>query len=149
MGNTVRWIGSNGNIETEILVKTEAFFNIKFPMDYTECVIQNDGGYPKPNRFKLNGNEEIFNNLLSFDEEDESGIINTYKAVEDGLLAQVVPFAEDPFGNLLCFDYRNSHEPVIVFWDHEKAFNNKDMAVTSVCGSFTKLLSLIHESEEE
>ena len=96
----------------------------------------------------MNGNEEVFNNFLSFDEEDSSNIINAYNDVKDRLIEKVIPFAEDPFGNLLCFDYRNSEQPIIVFWEHEKAFNNKENAISFICNTFSELLNMLHESEE-
>lgn len=70
--------------------------------------MKNDGGYTKPNRFDFNDNEEVFNNLLSFDEEDCSNIIDTYNDIKDRLIGRVIPFAEDPFGNMICFDYTNN-----------------------------------------
>lgn len=148
MSKNLRWICENESVETTTISKVEYIFGIEFPRDYVECIIKNNGGYPKPNRFNLNGNEEVFNNFLSFDEEDSSNIINAYNDVKDRLIEKVIPFAEDPFGNLLCFDYRNSEQPIIVFWEHEKAFNNKENAISFICNTFSELLNMLHESEE-
>ncbi|WP_143318605.1 SMI1/KNR4 family protein [Clostridium sp. HBUAS56017] len=148
MNNNLRWICENDNIGVEIISKVENTFGVKFPKDYIEIVMKNDGGYPKPNRFNLNGNGEVFNNLLSFDEEDCSNMIETYNDVNDRLLEKIIPFAEDPFGNLICFDYRNNEQPTVVFWEHEKAFNNKENAISFICNTFSDLLNMLHESEE-
>lgn len=148
MTKNLIWICENESVETTSISKVEDIFGIEFPRDYVECIIKNNGGYPKPNRFNLNGNEEVFNNFLSFDEEDSSNIINAYNDVKDRLIEKVIPFAEDPFGNLLCFDYRNSEQPIIVFWEHEKAFNNKENAISFICNTFSELLNMLHESEE-
>ncbi|MPQ45127.1 SMI1/KNR4 family protein [Clostridium tarantellae] len=59
-----------------------------------------------------------------------------------------MPIAEDPFGNLICFDYRTTNKPTIVFLDHEKAFNNKNLALCKICNSFNELLAMLHESNE-
>lgn len=41
---------------------------------------------------------------------------------KDTLPAELVPFAFDPAGNLICFDYKNDkNNPVVVFWEHENA----------------------------
>ena len=93
-------------------------------------------------------NEEVFNNLLSFDEEDSSNMIDTYNDVKDRLVEKVIPFAEDPFGNLICFDYRTNKQPTIVFWEHEKAFNDKESAIRYLCDYFTELLLMLHELQE-
>ncbi|WP_040214614.1 SMI1/KNR4 family protein [Clostridium polynesiense] len=148
MSNNIRWICENDDIEMSTISNVENTFGVKFPKDYVEIIMKNDGGYPKPNRFNLNGSEEVFNNLLSFDEEDSSNMIDTYNDVKDRLVEKVIPFAEDPFGNLICFDYRTNNQPRIVFWEHEKAFNNKESATSYLCDSFTELLLMLHESQE-
>ncbi|WP_297425756.1 SMI1/KNR4 family protein [Clostridium sp.] len=148
MSNNLRWICENDNVEMETISKVEKKLYVKFPKDYIEMVMKNDGGYPKPNRFNLNGNEEVFNNLLSFDEEDCSNIINTYNDVSDRLVEKIIPFGEDPFGNLICFDYRNNDQPIVVFWEHERAFNDKESAITYVCDSFNELLLMLHDAQE-
>jgi len=148
MNNSIRWISENDIVKESIIEKVESILGVKFPNDYIEIIIKNNGGYPKPNRFNLNGNEEVFNNLLSFDEEDCSNIINTYNDTKDRLIEKIIPFAEDPFGNMICFDYRNNNQPVIVFWEHEIAFNDKEKAIKYICNSFSDLLSILHESRE-
>ena len=37
---------------------------------------------------------------------------------EHSLPRSIVPFGEDGGGNYVCFDYRNSSEPSVVFWYH-------------------------------
>ncbi len=92
--------------------------------------------------------EEVFNNLLSFDEGDISNIINIYNDGNDRLTEKVIPFSEESFGNLICFDYMNNEQPIIVFWEHEKAFINKELATTYICDCFTDLLSMVYEFEK-
>lgn len=148
MGNNLRWICENDDVELVTISNIETAFGVKFPNDYVEIIMKNDGGYPKPNRFNVNGNEEVFNNLLSLNEEDSSNLIDTYNDVEDRLVEKVIPFAEDPFGNLICFDYRTNNQPIIVFWEHEKVFNDKESVMSYLCDSFTELLLMLHESQE-
>lgn len=148
MSSKSRWICENDNVELALISNVETIFEVKFPKDFVEIIMKHDGGYPKPNRFNLNGNEEIFNNLLSFDEEDSSNMIDTYNDVKDKLVEKVILFAEDPFGNLICFDYRTNNQPTIVFWEHEKAFNDKESAMGYLCNSFTDLLLMLHEPQE-
>ena len=148
MNSKLRWICENDDVELPIILNVEMIFEVKFPKDFVKVMMKNDGAYPKPNRFNLNGNEEIFNNLLSFSEEDSSNMIDTYNDVKDRLVEKVIPFAEDPFGNLICFDYRTSNQPTIVFWEHEKAFNDKESAMSYLCESFTDLLLMLYEPKE-
>ena len=46
-------------------------------------------------------------------------VFNDYK---DTLPKKVIPFAFDPSGNLICFDYKDYEDnPIVVFWEHENA----------------------------
>lgn len=149
MDNNVKWrCEEKSNITRSDIAKVEKIFQIKFPSEYIGIVLEHDGGYPKPNRFNVNGAEEIFNNLLSFNEDDYINIVDTYEDVEDRLIKRIIPIAEDPFGNLICFDYSKDDRPVVVFWEHEKAFNNKENALTFVCNTFSELMDMLYESEE-
>jgi len=42
----------------------------------------------------------------------------------------------------------NNEQPIIVFWEHEKAFINKELATTYICDCFTDLLSMVYEFEK-
>jgi len=149
MNNNLRWICENDDVETITISKVEAIFGVKFPTDYIDIVMKNDGGYPMPDRFNLNDNEEVFNNLLSFDEEDSNNILDTYYDVKDRLFEEIIPFAEDPFGNLICFDYRQSSQPTVVFWEHETASKDKNAAIKKISDTFTELLDSLYEHKEE
>ena len=65
---------------------------------------------------------------------------NIYEILEDlqdRLGDQLIPFAEDGFGNLLCFDC--SADKNIVFWDHEKNYDDFKES-TFVCSNFSSLI---------
>lgn len=85
---------------------------------------------------------------LGLRRKSESGYLWYHMHRKDRLIEKVIPFAEDPFGNLLCFDYRNDDQPIIVFWEHEKAFNDKESATIYLCDTFTKLMLMLHEPQE-
>lgn len=147
MANQIKWNFVKNDIGYEIVNSIEEVFTIQFPIDYIECVISNNGGYPKPDRFTIKENEEVFNNLINLNLQTEYNIIETYNNVKDRLVEKVIPFADDPFGNLICFDYRKGNVPTIVFWEHEKAYKDKENAIKYVCDSFTDLLNMLHEGE--
>ena len=106
MFENIIWKESNSNLSKLEIKDVEIKLNVKFPQDYVDVVSQNDGGYPSPNRLKVNGNEEIINNLLSMKSDNSSYIIDVFENVSDRLIEDVIPIAEDPFGNLICFDFR-------------------------------------------
>lgn len=144
MSNIVTWKNSNGKLTVEDIDQVEKQLNIKFPQDYIEIVSNNDGGYPYPNKFKLNDNEEVFNNLISFKEDDYSNIFEVLEDISGSIIKGVIPIAEDPFGNLICFDFRDKLEPNIVFWNHEVAEEDVEKSISFVCKTFTVLLSSLY-----
>lgn len=121
----------------DIIESVEHRLQITLPEDYKQFVLKYDGGYPNPNHFKVDGKVEIFNNLISLDENEYNNIYEILEDLQDRIGDQLIPFAEDGFGNLLCFDY--SANKNIVFWDHEKNYGDfKELPL--VCFSFSSLI---------
>jgi len=121
----------------DIIESVEHRLQITLPEDYKQFVLKYDGGYPNPNHFKVDGKVEIFNNLISLDENEHDNIYEVLEDLKDRLGDHLIPFAEDGFGNLLCFDY--SANKNIVFWDHEKNYGDfKELPL--VCFSFSSLI---------
>ncbi|ARZ63328.1 MULTISPECIES: SMI1/KNR4 family protein [Bacillus cereus group] len=148
--NNITWsFMSKTPVTNEEIQAVEQYLNIKLPNDFVACVKKYDGGYPNPKVFDVPGQDEnVFSDLLTLHIEDEYSIVQNYNSVKDRLVAKVYPFASDPFGNLLCFDYRNSTEsPTVVFWEHEE--ENIEEAIYPVCSTFTELLASLRDFEEE
>lgn len=128
--------------------KIERYFGVELPTDYAECAVANNGGRPWEDKFETSkGTTEQFN--LLFDLRDNSQVwnpIEVYEDIRDRLEGKIIPFADDPGGNMLCFDYRKTKSnPKIVFWDHEIANTNPKKALTPACDTFTDLLNMLHE----
>ncbi|MGE7856262.1 MULTISPECIES: SMI1/KNR4 family protein [Bacillus] len=148
--NHITWIHVNENTITDKQIKQlEQNLGVKFPNDFIECVQKYDGGYPTPDTFTIpNQDENSLNNLLTVDSNRKYSILETYNHTKDRLPNKIYPFARDPFGNLLCFDYRNNPiSPTIVFWDHEE--EEIEVATSPVCSTFTELLDSLHDFEDE
>ena len=124
-------------IPKDIIESVEHRLQIILPDDYKQIVLKYDCGYPNPNHFKVGGKLEIFNNLISLDENEDNNVYEILEDLQDRLGDQLIPFAEDGFGNVLCFDY--SANKNIVFWDHEKNYD-EFKEVTFVCSSFSSLI---------
>ncbi|KXY46992.1 MULTISPECIES: SMI1/KNR4 family protein [Bacillus] len=146
----ITWINVNEKRVTDDQIKQlEQYLNIKFPNDFIDCVQKYDGGYPTPDTFNIpNQDENSLNNLLTLDSDRKYSILETYNSTKDRLPDKIYPFARDPFGNLLCFDYRNNTDsPIIVFWDHEE--EDIEEAIYPVCSTFSELLASLRDFEEE
>ncbi|MCY8946181.1 SMI1/KNR4 family protein [Bacillus atrophaeus] len=97
--------------------------------------------YPEEVVVLFQNSRESINNLLSIgDPSRPIDLLSTIDNVKDRLVDKIIPFATDAGGNLFCFDYRMSSQPVIVFWDHEIAYEDKESSISYVCYSFTDLM---------
>jgi cell wall assembly regulator SMI1 len=78
---------------------------------------------------------------------------HSYESIELYLLdppeffpENLIPFAEDGGGNLVCFDYRTTkEEPSIIFWCHDDP-EGKD--VHFVASSFEEFINMLHELKD-
>ncbi|MBF0780467.1 MULTISPECIES: SMI1/KNR4 family protein [unclassified Granulicatella] len=137
----MKWIEYT-SINYDILKRAERILDIIFPEDFKNVVLQYNGGYPVPNKFCLLGNDEVFNNLISFNENEYDNVYEILEDLEGRLRRGIIPFGEDPFGNLLCFDFLNNKS--IVFWNHEIDVSSSS-EVTFVADNFTEFLEMLHE----
>nr|WP_250620727.1 SMI1/KNR4 family protein [Bacillus inaquosorum] len=72
----------------------------------------------------------VFNRLHGLTKESSSFILEVLEDYQDGR----IPFACDPFGNEICFNYRQNKENLyVVFWDHEIAYEDPDEALSHIC----------------
>ncbi|WP_162257242.1 SMI1/KNR4 family protein [Paenibacillus sp. Soil724D2] len=148
MGHTngIQWILAKEELSREDVVRVEKQLNISFPRDYVECVLHNNGGQPIPDIFDFEGHKgSVMNALIHLNSEEDMHVIDVYEKIKDRLPQSIYPFADDPFGNYLCFDYRYGNSPVIVYWDHEKSQQDKNTAISFVCGSFSEMLGKLHD----
>ncbi|MFC7677701.1 SMI1/KNR4 family protein [Paenibacillus sp. GCM10028914] len=142
----ITWERVVGEVSEDIINKVERTYDIVFPKDYRECVIRNNGGHPKPNIFFYKDEGEgVFEHLLSFT--SEPNIVVVYEFIRDYMPEGIFPFATDPFGNQLCFDYRkNKDSPSIVFRDHEEI---GEEGIIELCDTFSELLETLHEDNDD
>lgn len=132
----MKWLNYKGS-SIDTIESVEHRLQITLPSYFKQFVLKYDGGYPNPNHFKVDGKVEILNNLISLDENEYNNIYEILEDLQDRIGDQLIPFAENGFGNLLCFDY--SANKNIVFWDHEKNYGDfKELPL--VCFSFSSLI---------
>ncbi len=114
---------------------------VALPPEYAATVQQYDGGRPQPRVFDFPGQRgAVMQRLLSVGAAEESGgVLRVMRNLGDRLPAGYIPFAEDPFGNFLCFRYPATGNVAVHFWDHETG------TAAKVCNDFSELLALLHE----
>ena len=142
MNKDVEWFFSHEPVGEQDIAAIESLLNIRFPKDYIECAKNNHGGNPSHQIYDFDGHQEaVLNSLLSLNPRESNYILDVYNNVKDRLANGVYPFADDPFGNLICFDYRNNDDiSAVVFWDHELCHESLEKAINPICKTFTEFL---------
>lgn len=89
--------------------------NIEFPDDLKQFIIDYNGASPRQRKIDINGRQRIYNNTLSFNEnENEATTYNDFDGIIEG---DYIPFAMDPFGNAYLYSLSNKK---VAFYDHEE-----------------------------
>ena len=87
------------------------------PEEYRQCVEKHNGGRPSRKIFDTDQEKErVVKMLLSLNREDPETVWPSLERLQKETGGRYVPFADDDFGNLICFD-RGTDE--VVFRDHE------------------------------
>ena len=138
--NKLEWVLVNPLEDDTQIKKFEKTADVIFPEDFVSCVVENNAGYASlKNLETVRGNNRVCNNLLTFDEKKKVNIFNVYISVFSARgNTKLVPFAEDPFGNYICFDF-SKPTAKIVFWNHE---TNK---TEDVCDTFAEFLTKLNQ----
>ncbi|MCA0174662.1 SMI1/KNR4 family protein [Bacillus sp. RAR_GA_16] len=166
--NNVKWEFTDGEVDMNLINSVEEKLGFVFPMDYKECVKVNQGGNPVADLFDVSGIERVFGTLLKINQPDSpSDIVNKYQNLKKMLPKKIIPIANDPAGNLICFDYKGHEEsPVVVFWEHEGAWEKEMLMeeeglseeqaeqkarenVFFVADTFTDFLNSLYEDDED
>jgi hypothetical protein len=135
----------------------EGALGVRLPEDYVACALRHHGGRPNRNCLDFGGEKEkVFQSLLALraDETPSRTVLWAYRnLLQRGGDARIVPFADDPGGNLYVFDYRRGEPPSILYWDHELAAEEESgepgLALTPVAGSFAELLGQLYDPDAE
>jgi len=146
----LRWRFPSSQATEGDIAAVEAQFGVTLPADLRECVLKHNGARPEPNVFDLpDGNSSVFESLLSFCSQDENSVVRWVEDQRTSLPHNTVPFALDPFGNLICLQYGSRNALVrVVFWDHEVAGTSPDEAIVELSDSFDEFLALLYESTD-
>ncbi|MFP7493403.1 SMI1/KNR4 family protein [Terribacillus saccharophilus] len=120
--SNVKWRSWDEPVTKKEVENVEETLGVKFPLDYIEVAMNFNGAHVSPELFRVEGKNKVFGTLLTYDNEDDEHIVEVFNDYKDTLPEKIVPFAFDPAGNLICFDYKEHEEnPIVVFWEHENA----------------------------
>jgi len=108
-----------------------------FPADFVKCVRAHNGGYPSAGTFDTEETEEReLRSLLSFNRDSETSIWEKTARLKETFGDRYLPFAEDDFGNPVCFAREDG---AVVFIDLRTG------AEEWAAGSFAGFLDRLYE----
>ncbi|QXE02894.1 SMI1/KNR4 family protein [Terribacillus sp. DMT04] len=163
MRSDLTWPIPDETVSKDYVIEVGKKIGYILPNDYVECAVQNNGSAVIPYNFDVDGITRVFGTLLSYNNDSSENIVKVYDNYVSSLPKDLVPFAFDPAGNLICFDYKNhENNPIVVFWEHENAAEKEmlleeeglteDQAEESarenvyyVAATFTEFLDKLHD----
>lgn len=135
---SVKWENAKKRLTEEEIIQVQNKIGYVFPSDFSSHVLQYNGA--RPTKYFLdfgNYKKRVFGTLLNLDLNEKWNLVKAYHTIyddDDGTPQGFVPFADDPAGNLFCFDFtQNEQNPSIIFFDHEEP------EWEYVCNNFTEL----------
>ena len=101
--------------ENDSVEKYEKWSGLSLPDDLKTLVMTNNAGMPDICVFDTETSKnKVLKGLLSFNESDSENVYEFTEVLRDYGFDHLIPFALDPFGNVICAENEK-----IVFWDHE------------------------------
>jgi cell wall assembly regulator SMI1 len=102
---------------------------LRLPPQYRDWLLQHNGGTPKPAGFRYRHETgpytdscvAWFQNIGPHRYENLEGTIRVFRDPQEMRVPDdLLPFARDPGGNLICIGLYGENEGKVYFWDHEE-----------------------------
>ena len=114
------------------MVSLQEWLGFALPEPLKAQLLKKNGGRPVPECFTFldyDGpySDSLIDWFLTFDADAEhSNFFEYFDMYHRGgrILPHMIPFAHDPFGNLLLISVSGKDEGAIFFWDHEREDGN-------------------------
>ncbi|MFD1396363.1 hypothetical protein JOD24_002043 [Kroppenstedtia sanguinis] len=119
------WVDVREPVSRERIREVEREWGVSLPEDYVECVMENNGGRPVPNRFRSGEfgkkQKHVLKRLLSLDGYAPE-ILSVYQRVQGRIANGVYPIAACDAEDYVCLDYRDvgREGPKITLWQQEE-----------------------------
>lgn len=116
----MEWKFSKDSITKKDIETVEKYLGVSLPERFKEIIVQHNGARPSLSYFDLEKEKEkVFDSLINYKLNTENNVIDYYDSIKNEIAEKIIPFGEDPFGNLLGFLYKNKANPSIIFYNHE------------------------------
>ncbi len=147
------FVNTERGVTEEDTSLVETRFEFTFPNDIRSHYLTYNGGEPEKCVFIADdGSEYIITQFLPIKYDEESGrnieyVLETLRV--DGILPDwLIPFADEPGGDLYCFSLQANHEGAIYYWSHEYEYGeNPENHVTYLAESLKAFINRMVEDK--
>jgi len=137
-----------GALTEDAVKKLEFQIGTLLPKEYRAFLLKHNGGEPVPSDFKL-GEDDItgLHHIYGiFEQDNHRDILNNYNVFKGRIKKELLPIADDSFGNQICIGIKNKYVGKIYFWDHEfEGSFFKSKAITLIANSFNDFLESLFQ----
>jgi cell wall assembly regulator SMI1 len=136
-----------GELTEGDLESFEKKLGCRLPTEYRDFLLVHNGGKPDPSDFQLGIEEaDSLHHVYGLNTKNHSDIKNSFNCFKGRIPRQLLPIADDPFGNQICIGISGKHRGRVYFWDHEKeTVLRKFKATTILAASFGEFLNSLFE----
>ena len=98
----------------ELFSEVESMYSIQIPDDLKPILKEGNGGAPSKRLFDDEKSKtHEMKTLLSYNRSDMENVYSAFEVLKE-IDSKLIPFANDPAGNLICYDGSK-----VVYWHHE------------------------------
>lgn len=138
-----------GKLKESALLNFEKYIGVKLPIEYRKYQLEHNGGKPFPHDFtisKQEGDDSIHHFYGLHSGPDYLQLRSHYDTYCDRMPPEIIPIADDPFGNQICIGIKGKYTEKIYFWDHEKESGQSNWSnIKEIASSFDQFLNSLFE----
>ena len=141
------------NLTNEDLTELEKKYDFQFPKDIRDHYLAYNGGETERYLFMSNGRGFIVNRFIPIKytpvEGGETVEFNLDMLRKDNIFpAWLIPFADDPGGDIYCFSLKKNEGGAIYYWSHEYDYgDNREKHVLYLAKSIKDFIDTMVEDE--
>lgn len=135
----MEWKFKKNSLNKSEINLIENELSVKLPTDFINLITEYNGARPSLISFDIKDEKEkVFDALIDFSPNSKNNVIEIYNRLKKNNNKKIIPFGEDGFGNYICFQYQNSENPNVVFFNHE---NNQ---VKHIADNFKDFIEMLY-----
>ena len=135
-----------GHLKEPMLIEFEEKLGARLPEDFREYLLKYNGGLPEPNNFNIHNDCSSIHHMFGIHDGPEYTSLKWNVEINTTAIPNLLmPFADDPFGNILCIGVKGDVKGEIFFWDHEVCEDGNWSDIVKISDSFTLFINSLFE----